>query len=217
MKPTALLLVMLTFLFLLAGCQQATEPSATEESTAPAEVVDPTPGEIVANGVFMGRSGKPMANALVVFGKVIRDEAMKPQQIQCGPTAITVTTDAEGRFRVSNFTPDEYAVLYQPAGPAAGIPGVMIITPLFGNAESFMPLLENVEIGRDSDYEERTWGTGFVLLEGHTLFNKGRLMSIYNATVRTGSSGPYVELRQGQLVTAKLEDNAEIKIDAWSD
>jgi len=214
----AILSLALILAFTLVGCQQAQAPSVTEElmETTAAQAVDPTPGEVVATGVFRGRSGEPMAEAMVALGTVLRNEDGRAQTIQLGPDAIRATTDAEGRFELKAFTPGEYAVVYQPSGTSAPLPAVLLITALSGNAESFMPLLENVEIGRDGNYDERTWGTGFQLMKGHTLFNKGRLMSIHNATVQTGSSGPYVEIRQGNLVTVNIDDNCAIELDAWS-
>jgi len=217
MKSRAELLIVLAIVLVFVGCQSATEPSATEEAAEPeAAAVDPTPGEMVATGVFRNRSGEPIADALVVFGRVITDSLMRPETVQLGPTAIIATTDEEGKFTVDDFEPGEYALVYQPSGTSARMPAALIVNPLAGNAESFMPGLEDVEIGKDSNYEERTWGTGYVLLKGHTLFAKDKLMSIYNATVRTGSVGPYVEWRKGNILTVDLQDNAEIEIDAWS-
>jgi len=214
----AILSLPLVIAFALVGCQQVQAPSTTDElaETEAVPEADPTPGEMVATGVFRGRSGEPMAQSMVALGTVLRNEEGRAQTIQLGPDVIRTTTDAEGRFEFRDFTPGEYAVVYQPSETSAPLPAVLLITALSGNAESFMPLLENVEIGRDGDYDERTWGTGFRLMKGHTLFNKGRLMSIHNATVQTGSSGPYVEIRQGNLVTVNIDDNCQIELDAWS-
>ena len=41
-------------------------------------------------------------------------------------------------------------------------------------------------------------------------------MKIWNATVRKGASGPYLEIRRGVLWTGQIEPGKEIKFDAWS-
>jgi hypothetical protein len=41
-------------------------------------------------------------------------------------------------------------------------------------------------------------------------------MKIWNATVRRGPQGPFLELRRGRLWLQNFEDKSEIKFDAWS-
>ena len=41
-------------------------------------------------------------------------------------------------------------------------------------------------------------------------------MKIWNATVRRGATGPYLEMRKGRVWQANFTDKAEVKMDAWS-
>jgi hypothetical protein len=41
-------------------------------------------------------------------------------------------------------------------------------------------------------------------------------MKIWNATVRRGQQGPYMEVRRGALRVDRLDDKSQIKMDAWS-
>ena len=214
MRLRAVLFPLLAVVLALSGCQQApTETSSAEEMSA-AEA-DPTPGAIVATGVLRGRSGTPLAEAQLVFGEVIR-EMLKPSKVNLGPAAHRVTTDAEGRFRIEGFQPGEFGVVYLPADSVAVIPLEVNVAVLGAAAKSFAPLLRGVEMGRDGDYEERPWSNEYTLLAGHTLYNHGELLNAWNATARLGSQGPFVELRNGELLMVNLEDNCELELEAWS-
>jgi hypothetical protein len=41
-------------------------------------------------------------------------------------------------------------------------------------------------------------------------------MKIWNATLRRGATGPYLEVRKGWIWQADFKDKAEIKLEAWS-
>jgi hypothetical protein len=41
-------------------------------------------------------------------------------------------------------------------------------------------------------------------------------MKIWNATVRFGSEGPYLEVRRGMIVEQRFPDKGPIKLIAWS-
>ena len=41
-------------------------------------------------------------------------------------------------------------------------------------------------------------------------------MKIWNATIRRGPSGPYLEVRKGVIWQSELKDNGQINVVAWS-
>jgi len=214
MKLRAVLFALLAIVLTFPGCQQAPTETSSADETPEAEP-DPTPGVNVASGVLLGRSGTPLADAQLVFGRVI-SEMLKPSSVDLGPAAFRATTDAEGRFRVEGFRPGEFGVVYLPADAIAVIPLEVSVAALGAAAKSFAPLLRDVEMGRDGNYDERPWSNEYTLMAGHTLFNRGELVNVWNATARMGKQGPFVEVRNGELVTVNLEDNCELNIEAWS-
>lgn len=225
MKLCAILSPLLAVVLILGACEQAppeSPPAAEEtkqEDVAPAEAVaeeDPTPGEIVAGGVFVGRSGKPMAKARLVLGELIGDDQVTHAKIKLLDEVSTAVADDEGRFQFKGFTPGTYAILYLPSGAGGMLPVEISIRPFLASTKSITPLLRRVEIGKSRPYAQRKWGRRFTLLKGHTFFSEGETMKIWNATARWGQGGPYVEIRRGLLRTDELDDNSEIKLEAWS-
>ena len=64
----------------------------------------------------------------------------------------------------------------------------------------------------------KVWAREFTLLKGHTLKTVemgGSFMKIWNATIRRGAQGPYIEFRSGALVQQDLANGSQLKIDAW--
>jgi hypothetical protein len=41
-------------------------------------------------------------------------------------------------------------------------------------------------------------------------------MKIWNATLRRGAAGPYLEARRGLIWQGDFNDKAQIKLEAWS-
>jgi len=169
------------------------------------------PGTAVT-GVFLGRSGKPMAGARLILGEALEF----PSKIRLLPNVPTVTTDKEGKFAIRGFTPGRWTIIYQPAGVDVAVPNEIDIIALEAVDKSILPLLVRVELGTDKAYEPRPWGRQFTLLKGHTLYSMGAQMKIWNATARRGQQGPYLELRRGHLWTQEFEDKGQVRFDAWS-
>jgi len=44
----------------------------------------------------------------------------------------------------------------------------------------------------------------------------GKNMKIYNATLRRGQQGPYLEVRRGTIWLQDFQDKIQFKFDAWS-
>ena len=212
----------LAALVLLGACQQSPpeQPSAgapaAEEETSPTPPPDPTPGEIVAEGTFLGRSGKPMKNARLFLAEVIADGDFQRASVRLVANVKTAVADAEGRFRFRNFEPGVYTIVYQPAGASRLVPRELRIKTLSAATKSIAPGLSGIVLGKDRELSSRPWGKRFVLLKGYTLDTLGKSMRIRDATIRFGKGGPNLEWRRGRLWTCDLTDNAEIQFVAWS-
>ncbi len=174
-----------------------------------------------ASGVFMGRSGKPVAKAKLMLGQVSGDQETPYAKIQLGAKPHTAVTDDSGRFQLTGFKPGRYTIVYVPAGSTLAAPPPEInIRGLAGGIKSFLPMMRDVEVGRaGAPYPDRPWAREFTLLKGHTLWCIGLgepLMKIWNATVRRGQQGPYMEMRRGFLWQERFDDKAQIKFEGWS-
>jgi hypothetical protein len=225
MRFRASLIPPLAVVLSLGACGHSpTEPSPgaeaiKQEDVAPAKIeaeIDPTPNEVVANGVFAGRSGKPMAKARLVLGKVVSDEDFSFAKVNLVADVSTAVADAEGRFQFKGFAPGTYTIVYQPTGASSVFPVEIPIKTLSATDKSITPLLRRVELGTNEPFSEREWGRRFTLLEGYTLWSEGPTMRIRNATVRHLRTGPYLEMRRSVLWTGQFDDNSEIKFEAWS-
>ena len=173
-----------------------------------------------AGGVFVGRSGKPMAKARVMLGE-LKILGGSPISLRLGPKPLAAVADGSGGFQFTGFTPgSRYAIVYQPAGAGAAAPAEINIKGLASFLVSFLPSLRGVEVGaRGAPYPDRPWGNEFTLLKGHTLFclqYGGSFMKIWNATVRCGANGPYLEYRKGEILQVQLDGKTPLKVDAWS-
>ena len=171
-------------------------------------------GQASATGVFVGRSGKPMANARLFLGKIEDDEDMLQAKVRLGGLPIA-QTDAKGQFKFSGFVPGSYTILYSPAGGPSIAPAEISIRALQAVTRSILPLMQRVEIGTSQTLAERKWGV-FTLLKGHTFWGEGANMKVWNATLRRGPTGPYLEVRKGLIWRGDFSDKAQIKMDAWS-
>lgn len=170
----------------------------------------------VVSGVFTGRSGKPMARARLYLGQVTADRDIAHARVKLPPSIADVTCDDQGRFQFKGFAPGEYTILYVPAGGKVLVPTEIGIKSLLTEARSIAPLLRGQEFGTSDPLPERAWGDQYTLVKGHTFYLRGAGMQIWNATVRRGAQGPYLEIRRGLIWMQKLEDKQQVKFDAWS-
>ena len=165
-----------------------------------------------ANGVFLGKSGKPMAGARLILCEALEDQS----KIRLSQNLPTVTTDSAGLFAFRGFAPGKWTIIYLPAGVNVAVPNEIDISALEAVDKSILPLLIKVELGTDKPYEPRPWTKQFTLLKGHTFWSMGAQMKIWNATVRRGQQGPLLELRRGHIWQQNFGDKCEVKFDAWS-
>jgi len=208
----------------LTGCGGAPEPPATPEPAPPAvppaagaEAPKPTsPAEMIARGLFLGRSGKPMAKARLMLGEISGDDVFRYARIRLVAKVATAVADSEGKFEFKGFTPGVYTIVYQPGGSAGIVPVEIPIRTLSGTTDSIAPLLRGFELGRETPFGKRPWGTYFTLLEGHTLYSDGPKMRIWNATARYSQGGAHVEMRRGEPWLTHLDAGSEIRFEAWS-
>ena len=184
------------------------------------QVKTETKGTATASGVFLGRSGKPMARARLILGSVVGNEDTAYATIRLGASPPSAVTDENGRFQITGFAPGQYTFLYQPAGATPAPPPPEIdITKLAGVLPSIMPALNNVEIGKTEPFPDRRWAGGFTLIKGHTMYCiqvGGGFMKIWNGTARRGLQGLHLEFRRGAVVRDHWVDKSEKKLEAWS-
>ncbi len=168
-----------------------------------------------AGGIFVGRSGKPMAKARLVLGEILGDQDVTFAKIKLLTVLPPAICDDQGRFQLTGFRPGEYTIVYQPGGVGA-FPAEINIKPFLAVTRSLTPELNGYELGKNEPYAERVWGREFTLLKGHTFYSEGANMKIWNATARRGPQGPYFEIRRGLIWQPRLENNSQIKFEAWS-
>jgi len=70
------------------------------------------------------------------------------------------------------------------------------------------------ELGTDKPYEPRPWAR--LPFSKATLLVDGSADESWNATVRRGPQGPFLELRRGASGYRTSAQEAKIKFDAWS-
>jgi len=223
MKSCVCLTALVIAACLIGACDQPpsdipapTEPTEQEEASEPEVKEDPTPGAVVAAGVFTGRSGKPMAGAKMYLGEPVKDDQLAFATVKLVDAVATAVADREGRFQFKGFKPGEYTIVYQPAGTSGLMPQEIPVKALTGEVDSLAPGLNEIELGKNKSFDPRPWGRGYTLLEGHTLWAQGQKMAIRNATAQRRRGGACVEVRRSYLWTQELEDNSEIKFEAWS-
>jgi hypothetical protein len=168
-----------------------------------------------ATGVLLGRSGKPLANARVFLGKLQDDEEML--QAKIGFAGLPIShTDATGHFQLAGFNPGNYTIVYFPSGSSSIAPAEFSIKAIQAVTRSILPGMKGVEIGTTQTLDERKWGSIFTLLKGHTFWGDGANMKIWNATVRRGPTGPFLEVRKGSIWQSDFADKGQVKLEAWS-
>ena len=169
-------------------------------------------------GQLVGRvSAKPLAGAWVCLGRVTQDQEGKDAKIEL--TEFSAVSDGSGRFTLPNVPAGEYTFVYRPApgGPLKGVREINV-RDLSRLMRSFMPMLRDTEVGAREPFPDRPW-SAFTLLKGHTLFCialGGAYMKIWNATVRSGRQGPYLEMRRNQIWKQKMQSNTQLNLQAWS-
>jgi len=200
MGPTSLRPFVLLAVFVLTG-----QPANSQPKTG-----------ATASGVFVGRSGKPMANTRMILAEVAGDQDVIYAKIKLAVNPPIAVTDDKGQFQFTGFTPGMYAVLYSPAPASKVLPAEINIKALAAVAKSPFPLLRDTQIGdTGTPYPDRVWGRTFTLLKGHTFFAEGANMKIWNATARWGPQGPFMEVRKGVIVQQQFPDQRPIKLVAW--
>lgn len=209
-----------TLVSLAAGVSLcAAQPAMKQAAKPAAQAVKPQPqvtAQAVADGVFVGRSGKPMAKAKVFLGEVSGDEDFPYAVLRLPERLPSAVTDDQGRFQFRNFPPGRYTIVYQPAGAAGILPVKISIRALSATDQSIAPGLRGIELGKTDPFPDRLWTKAFTLLKGHTLMTQGDAMKVWNATVRRNPGGPYLEIRRGQIWLQQLGDKSQIKLEAWS-
>lgn len=167
-----------------------------------------------ASGVFVGRSGKPMARTRLLLAEVAGDQEFEYAKVKL-TNLPAVVTDNDGRFTFTGFTPGSYTIVYLPPGVTIA-PREFSIKALNAVTQSPLPLLRSVEHGSTGQpFPERTWGQAFTLLKGHTFYLQGANMKIWNASARR-QQGPTVEIRKGVIWQEHFDDKSQIKLVAWS-
>ena len=172
---------------------------------------------VTAAGVFMGRSGKPMANARLVLGQIESEEEWPYARIKLVNNVSAAAVDEKGRFQFKGLTPGKYTVVYHLTGAPMVVPRMISIKGLSAEEKSILPGMRGVEVGKSfQPLAERAWGQTFTLLKGHTFWSMGPFMKIWNATVRWQKQGPYMEMRKGVIWQEQFDDKSQIKLEAWS-
>lgn len=150
------------------------------------------------------------------MGEIAGDQEVLYAKVKLPTTLPSATTDEQGRFQLKGFLPGEYTLVYLPAGAPPVMPAEINIKAFLAVTKSIAPLLRNFELGKNEPYPERPWGREFTLLKGHTFMSEGPTMKIWNATVRRGQNGPYMEIRRGLIWLQRFEDGSQIRFEAWS-
>ncbi len=177
----------------------------------------PPKAGVSATGVFLGRSGKPMAKTRLILAEVAGDQELSFAKIKLAVNPPIAITDDKGQFQFTGVAPGMYAVLYSPASSSKVLPAEISIVALAAMATSPVPMLRDVQLGDTGEPNpERSWGHTFTLLKGHTFYAEGVKMKIWNATARWGPQGPYLEIRRGVIVQQQFPDTSPIKLVAWS-
>jgi hypothetical protein len=153
-----------------------------------------------------------MAGARLILCEAFEDQG----KIRLLANVPPATADSQGRFVFRGFEPGRWTIIYLPPGFNAAIPNQIDYSALEAVEKSTLPLLVRVELGTDRPNEARPWGPQFTLLKGHTFWSMGAQMKIWNATVRRGPQGPFLEFRRGGLWLQNFADQGAIKFDAWT-
>ena len=222
MKNAKLLWFLIVVLALgIAGCAKKEEaPPASEAGEAQPPPTPPEPATVgpkTVSGTVKGRSGKALAKAWVCLGELERS-IVEGKDVKLKLTQLTAVTDDDGRFQIENVPAGTYTLAYRPA-PATGAKGGVEISVanLAAGQRSQMPDLRDREVGTFKPFKQRQWSRQFTLLKGHTLYNTrtGKYWKIWNASVRRGRRGPYLEMRKNEIQRWNFQQDSDITLEAW--
>ncbi len=158
-----------------------------------------------------------MAGARLFIGDVIGGGGVLYSRIRLLAHPPPTIADGTGKFQYRGLKPGRYTIVYQPAGITAYPLAEFGVKSLSAFTRSTLPLVWDVEIGAAGvPLTARPWGTEFTLLKGHTFYAEGANMKIWNATVRKGQQGPFIEMRRGMIWQEQFDDGGRIKLEAWS-
>ena len=137
-----------------------------------------------------------------------------------GPKTVSGTvTDDDGRFQIEEVPASTYTLVYQPS-PATGARGgrEISVANLAAGQRSTMPDLREREVGTFKPFKQRPWSRQYTLMKGHTLFNtaSGKRWKIWNASVRRGRRGPFLEIRKNKIWRQDFQKDSNVTFEAWS-
>jgi hypothetical protein len=144
-----------------------------------------------ANGMFVGRSGKPMAKMRLILAEVTGDQELTYAKIRLPTNPPIAITDDKGQFQFTSVTPGTYVVLYAPASSSKVLPAENNIKAFSEGCQVALPV-----VARHPDRRDRravSDGPGAEhsrVLKGHTFPAEGPNMKIWNASARFGPGGP---------------------------
>jgi hypothetical protein len=108
-------------------------------------------------------------------------------------------------------------VKYDKSGKGAGRGDIdYVCEERRGNCVDFDAIFIGYSRATGPPNPDRVWGKTFTLLKGHTFYAEGANMKIWNATVRWGPQGPYMEMRRGVIFQQQFPSQGPIKLVAWS-
>jgi hypothetical protein len=186
---------------------------ACVQPASPQKQQPPKPGAVAA-GVFTDQAGKPIPKARLYLAQVLEDAEFLYATVKLTDTS--ATSDENGRFEFKGFEPGVYTIVYVFAGGPTVLPAQIGIKSFSAVEQNPMPLLPHMEIGKGENRPEKPWGRQFTLMKGHTFFSEGPHMKIWNATIRRGPAGPFLEIRKGVIWLDRLTDKSQIKFTAWT-
>ena len=177
------------------------------------------PGQkIIVSGALSGRiSHAPLAKAWVGLGRLAKDA--NGQDAVLSLTEFNAVTDEKGNFQIKEVPTGTYTLVYRPAPASAAKAGLKIpVSKLSAAIHSFMPMIRDREVGVSDPFPERPWTAGFSLMNGHTLYCQplGTQMTIWNASVRSGRQGPFLEMRRNKIWSQDFQRETQLKFEAWS-
>lgn len=177
----------------------------------------PPEAKVNISGTLNGHNSRaPLAKAWVGLAKVTRDQEGRDTAVTL--TEFSAMTDEKGYFQFKGVPAGIYTVIYKPGPATPSRAGTTIpVRKLSMVIKSFMPMMRDKEVGREVPLEERQWSPEFTLLKGHTLYclPMSPHMKIWNASVRNGRQGPYLEVRKNQIWAQEIVKDTQLKVEAW--
>jgi hypothetical protein len=202
----------------IAGCTEREEAPPAPAEPPPTANEPATTGPKTVSGTVKGRSGKPLAKAWVCLGQ-LEQSVIEGKDVKLALTQLTAVTDDDGRFQIEEVPASTYTLVYQPS-PATGARGgrEISVANLAAGQRSTMPDLREREVGTFKPFKQRPWSRQYTLMKGHTLFNtaSGKRWKIWNASVRRGRRGPFLEIRKNKIWRQDFQKDSNVTFEAWS-